>query len=161
MRFNAHIRPRGAIRNACSRVFGAVQVLWAAPLSVLGLPLWLIALSQGAAQASMRWSASRHAPMLLLSAHSPCIAWLLARHPMGPMQAMAVGSVVLARDAQALRQCMAHECVHVRQAMRWGPLFPLVYAGSSVLAWWRGGCAYADNCFERQAYGQAGVAHPP
>lgn len=67
------------------------------------------------------------------------------------MDAVAIGCCVFARDAAALERTLPHELVHVHQALQWGPLFPLAYVLCSVWAWARGGCAYADNYFERQA----------
>lgn len=67
------------------------------------------------------------------------------------MDAVAIGCCVFARDAAALERTLPHELVHVHQALQWGALFPLAYVLCSVWAWARGGCAYADNYFERQA----------
>jgi hypothetical protein len=142
-------------RSLWQAVGFSLQCLWALPLSFLGLPFWLLARWQNSQVAFAHGHVDRHKRLLALSACSPTIAWLLARHPFGAMQAVALGCVVLARDAQALQACMAHECVHVRQAMRWGPLFPLVYAMASAWAWLRGGCPYADNWYEKQACAQS------
>jgi hypothetical protein len=139
------------VRRQLLRVLALTQLLWALPLSLLGLPFWLLARWQQPAQARVQWVGRSGKLVPVLSAYSPSVAWLLKRHPFGAMQAVALGCVVLARDAQALRTCMPHECVHVRQAMRWGPLFPLAYGLASALALWRGGCPYADNVFEREA----------
>jgi hypothetical protein len=67
------------------------------------------------------------------------------------MDAMAVGCCVLARDEVALQRTLAHELVHVRQALQWGALFPLAYALCSAWQWSQGRCAYTDNYFEIQA----------
>jgi hypothetical protein len=45
--------------------------------------------------------------------------------------------------------------VHVRQYERWGPLFVPAYVLCSAVIWSRGGDAYRDNPFEREAYGEA------
>jgi hypothetical protein len=63
--------------------------------------------------------------------------------------AIALGHVVIARDAAALDDTRAHERVHVAQAERWGPLFVPAYLMAGVVAWARGGGAYTDNVFER------------
>src|SRR5690606_41313754 len=65
--------------------------------------------------------------------------------------AMAVGHVVPAVDQGALDCSRRHERVHVEQAERWGPLFPLAYAGASLAALLRGQDPYHDNAFEREA----------
>jgi hypothetical protein len=124
--------------------------LWCLPLTLLGLPLWLHARFYKQKTAIAGVFIAQAAPVLI--AYSPLINWLLMHHPFGPMQAMAIGSCVLARDASTLQQCMAHELVHVQQALRWGPLFPLAYVCSSARAWLRGECLYAGNRFEREAF---------
>lgn len=49
-----------------------------------------------------------------------------------------------------------HELVHVRQAMVFGPLFPVLYLGSMLVAALQGKRAYRDCFFEAQAYREAG-----
>jgi hypothetical protein len=65
---------------------------------------------------------------------------------------MTLGHVVLGRTASALDVSREHELVHVRQYERWGPLFIPAYLLCSALIWFRGGDAYRDNPFEREAY---------
>ncbi len=65
--------------------------------------------------------------------------------------AMTLGHVILAVDQATLNQWRAHERVHVAQAERWGPLFPLAYAAASGMAWARGEDPYLENRFERAA----------
>jgi hypothetical protein len=71
----------------------------------------------------------------------------------GGASAMTLGHVVLGRDLDALEWSRDHERIHVRQAERWGPLFLPAYGVASLIAWIKGGSAYRDNCFEREAYG--------
>ncbi len=68
--------------------------------------------------------------------------------------AMALGHVVLGVDQEFLDLSRRHERIHVRQAERWGPLFIPAYLLASLWALVRGGSAYRDNAFEREAYGQ-------
>jgi hypothetical protein len=65
--------------------------------------------------------------------------------------AMTLGHVILAVDQPTLDRWRAHERVHVRQAERWGPLFPLAYAAASAAAWGRGKDPYLENFFELEA----------
>ncbi|MBK7594952.1 MAG: hypothetical protein IPJ11_06830 [Gemmatimonadetes bacterium] len=65
--------------------------------------------------------------------------------------AITLGHVILAVDHATLDQWRAHERVHVAQAERWGPLFPLAYAMASAAAWGRGDDPYLGNYFERAA----------
>lgn len=70
----------------------------------------------------------------------------------GGASAMALGHVVLGRTRELLDFTRRHERVHVRQAQRWGPLFIPAYLVCSALVFLRGGRAYEDNPFEREAY---------
>jgi hypothetical protein len=130
-----------------------LQWLWALPLTLCALPLWCLVWLQ------RPFYPSNHAVVqvftaqaaIVFIAHSPAIAWLLRHHPFGEMQAVAIGCCVLAQDAQMLERTLPHELVHVKQALHWGPLFPLAYAACSAWAYSKGRCAYADNYFEKQA----------
>lgn len=70
----------------------------------------------------------------------------------GGASAMTLGHVVLGRTRELLDFTRAHERVHVRQVERWGPLFIPAYLLLSALVYFRGGRAYEDNPFEREAY---------
>ena len=65
--------------------------------------------------------------------------------------AMAVGHVIVAPDRDTLREHLAHEWAHVRQARRWGWLFPLAYMGHSLFCTATRRHYYDDNHFERAA----------
>jgi hypothetical protein len=81
------------------------------------------------------------------------VAWLLERAPIvAGAAAMTWGHVILGRTAATLDVCREHELVHVRQYERWGLLFIPTYLLCSAVIWLRGGDAYRDNPFERQAY---------
>jgi hypothetical protein len=66
--------------------------------------------------------------------------------------AITLGHAILARDAARLDLHREHEHVHVRQVERWGPFFLLAYLIASAWVWARGGRAYRDNPFEREAF---------
>ena len=127
--------------------------LWALPLTVYGLPMCLLVaiekwvFKRKRANVTVIWS--QYAMVIVV--YSPCVQWLLQRHPMGHMQAAALGCCVLAQDAQALQCAWLHERVHVAQAMRWGVFFPLAYILASIRASNSGACRYLDNPFEREA----------
>ncbi|MGH2489707.1 MAG: hypothetical protein ACRDFR_08845 [Candidatus Limnocylindria bacterium] len=65
--------------------------------------------------------------------------------------AITFGHVIVGVDRAELNRSRAHEQVHVRQYERWGILFFPMYLGSSLSAVLRGGQAYRDNRFEREA----------
>jgi hypothetical protein len=77
--------------------------------------------------------------------------------PRRSIVAMTLGHVVLARSRAALDATRAHERVHVRQCERWGPFFVPAYVAASVAARLRGGDAYFDNRFEREAWRAAPI----
>lgn len=89
----------------------------------------------------------------VLEAHGGALGMLLRRGLPGArgIEALALGHVLLARDAAALERWRAHERVHVRQCECWGPLFLPAYACASAWALLRGGHPYRDNAFEREA----------
>ena len=81
------------------------------------------------------------------------VPWMLARMPGGGCTvAMTLGHVILGQTTAALDLAREHELVHVRQYERWGPLFIPAYLLCSAVIWTRGGDAYRDNPFEREAY---------
>ena len=133
-----------------------LRYVWAAPNTAVGLIAALAALTLGA-------SAQVVDGVLELSGPG--------RHHIGlagrwlgrcRFDAITLGHVVLAVDARAMRRWRQHERVHVRQCERWGPLFLPLYLGSSFWAWWRGGRAYYDNRFEREACArQASISYRP
>ncbi len=65
-------------------------------------------------------------------------------------RAITLGHVVLSVD-ELDAETLEHELVHVRQYERWGLLLWPAYVVASALARLRGGAAYWDNHFERQA----------
>ncbi|HET9066234.1 MAG TPA: hypothetical protein VFN22_10490 [Gemmatimonadales bacterium] len=88
----------------------------------------------------------------IIEAQGGVLATMLPRLGVGVQPlAMTLGHAVLAVDQEALDLTRDHERVHVRQAERWGPLFPLAYAAASLGALATGGDPYHDNLFEREA----------
>src|SRR5665647_185986 len=66
--------------------------------------------------------------------------------------AMTLGHSIIGRDAECLDFARDHEHVHVRQVERWGVFFLPAYLLASAWIGMRGGRAYRDNPFEREAY---------
>jgi hypothetical protein len=91
----------------------------------------------------------------VLEVHGGLVTWFLTHCTLlrGGASAMTLGHVVLGRDKLLLDLTRAHERVHVRQCERWGPLFLPAYGLASLAALLRGGRAYEDNVFEREAFG--------
>lgn len=118
--------------------------LWAAPASALGLMFGWFALVTGGRMQRRG---------VTVEFYGGVLAQLLDKLPGRPcIMAMTLGHVILGRDAAALDYARQHELVHVRQYERWGPMFIPAYLACSAVIWLRGGDAYRDNPFERQAY---------
>jgi len=129
------------MRRRLARVVGH---LWAAPVTAVGLVIALATCRRG--QVALIDG--------VVEAHSPSLCWAL-RHliPLpGGAAAVTLGHVVLARDQASHEGTRAHERVHVRQYERWGPLFVPAYLAAGLWAAVRGGNAYFDNPFEREAF---------
>lgn len=120
----------------------ALGMLWASPLTVAGLALALpIVLLRGHLHL-----VRGHTVALL--ARGPVADWMLHHHPFGRMNAMALGHVVIAEHDGLSSRVLVHELAHVRQAARWGIVFPFAYLASSLWAALRGKDAYWHNRFE-------------
>lgn len=137
-----------------STLVTALAYAWAAPTTVVGLALAGVALASGGrvrrADGVLEATAGWLDPLLRRAVPLP-----------GGADAMALGHVVLGRDAASLDRHRAHERVHVRQCERWGPLFVPAYLLASAWARLRSRDAYRDNPFEREARGADRVAPPP
>lgn len=125
-----------------SRLLTALGIAWALPLSVFGallaLPVFLL---RGKAQLIKT-------PTVAILVRGPFADKMLSRHPFGAMTAMALGHVIIAEHQGLSTRILIHELAHVRQAERWGILFPIAYLVSSAWAAIRGRDAYWHNVFE-------------
>ncbi|MDO5692223.1 MAG: hypothetical protein Q4G70_07055 [Pseudomonadota bacterium] len=134
-------------------MFKLLRYAWPLPWTVMGLLAALVARLLGA-----RWRVCHGA----LEVHGGWLAGCCRRLP-APMrfEAITLGHVILGLDADCLDGARAHEHVHVRQYERWGPLFVPLYLASSAWQVLRGGRAYQDNLFEREAHAAAPLCHYP
>lgn len=125
---------------------------WPLPATLIGLCLAAVALAAGA-------SARRVDGVLEVAGGG--LERATKRLP-APCRFCAItfGHVVVGVDHDVLAFHRLHEHAHVRQYERWGPLFFLLYVGSSVRAALRGQRPYLDNHFERQARAAALRAEP-
>ena len=123
-----------------------LRTFWASPATLLGLVIAVLTGAFRGGRCAIRSG--------VLEVHSPGIRRALRHLPGtgGFVSAMTLGHVVIGVDAQALERTRDHERVHVRQYERWGPFFIPAYALASLWALMRGGHAYWDNPFERDAY---------
>lgn len=113
---------------------------WAAPTSLVGLSAGALTLLTGGKAQRRRG---------VLEFHGGFAHFYLRR---AGFSAITLGHVILARTPELLDHCRDHEHVHVRQVERWGPIFLPAYLAASVWVAFRGGRAYRDNPFEREAY---------
>jgi hypothetical protein len=122
-----------------------LKYLWVLPNSLLGLIVTPLALLGGGSATVVDGVLEVHGGLVtrMLRVGLP---WV------GASMAITLGHVVLGCDAQCLERSRRHERVHVRQYECWGPLFIPLYLVFSAWAFVRGGDAYRDNPFERQAY---------
>ena len=120
-----------------------MPAIWASPWTAVGLTVGMLSMATGG---RMQQRAG------IVEFHGKLIARLLTRRRGPQFSAMTLGHVVIGRSAAALDAARQHELVHVRQYERWGPLFIPAYLGCSLYIWLRGGDAYRDNPFEREAY---------
>ena len=122
--------------------------LWAMPTTAAGLLVFLLS---SIASRGTRYQIVDG----VLETHGGLVTWLLKHGTLleHGASAMTLGHVVLGRDEWALELTRDHERVHVRQCERWGPLFLPAYVIASGIVFLRGGRAYLDNPFEREAYG--------
>ncbi len=125
-----------------------LQILWAAPYTLIGLALGTLAVLSGGGmqRESGVWEF-----------YGGWLVRALDRLPLENVQAMTLGHTVIGRSRPALDFTRDHERVHVRQYERWGPLLGPAYLICSVVLWCQGRDAYRDNPFEREAYGEEGV----
>ena len=121
-----------------------LRYLWAAPITVLGLILAVAAWARGAHLAVKNgvfevWGAP--------------VARVVNRLPRAlQFEAIAFGHVVFAQNGALMDEWRAHVRALVRPYERWGVFFWPAYAIASVIAYLRGGDAYVDNYFEREAF---------
>lgn len=137
---NFHDQPLPRLLLASATLTG---ILWAMPLTLFGL---LLAMPILILRGRIYVVADGATPALLI--RGPSADFLLARHPFGAMCAMAIGHVIIAEQHGMTKQILTHELAHVRQAARWGMLFPLAYLAASAWAVLRGRDAYWYNIFE-------------
>ncbi|QDS98699.1 hypothetical protein [Adhaeretor mobilis] len=118
--------------------------IWASPWTAFGLSLGVIALASGGRVQTRRG---------IIEFHGRFLRWFLTHLPGGSsFSAMTLGHVVVGQTGADLDSVREHELVHVRQYERWGPLFVPAYLLCSLVIGLRGGDAYRDNPFEREAY---------
>ena len=117
------------------------KYLWAAPATLAGLLLALVALASGA-----RWQRV-HGVLEVAGG----LLDRSTRRSTRRFVAITLGHVVLGESTEVLKRWREHEHAHVRQFERLGVLMLLLYPLASLWLWLRGGRPYWDNPFELEA----------
>ena len=141
-RFSLSIMRKRFLRRLLRSSGTLLGIIWALPLTLFGMMLALPTLLRSGHLHLIR------TPTPALLASGPLADYMLARHPFGPMCAMAIGHVVIAEKRSLTPQILTHELAHVRQAAQWGIFFPFAYLAASGWAVLRGQDAYWNNVFE-------------
>ena len=131
------------VRPRVKRYRKLLALLWASPCSAIGVALAAITLLAGG---KARWS-SGALEVCLRPNLASCDVWTRSL----PFRGIVFGHVILAVTREELQAIGPHERVHVAQYERWGPLFFLAYAASSLWQLANGRGAYWNNHFEVQA----------
>ena len=118
--------------------------LWALPYTVIGFAVAGVA-RLGGATISRREG--------VVEAWGGPLAQLPRIRLAGGIGAITIGHVVLATHERQMGWSRIHERAHVRQYEIWGPFFVPAYLVACLASRLRGGNAYADNRFEREARG--------
>ena len=126
-------------RGGRRRVIRTLAYVWAAPTTCVGLLAGALTLGTGGRVQRRRGA---------LEFHGGLSRWFGDRCGFA---AMALGHVIIGRDADCLDACRDHEQAHVRQVERWGGAFIPAYLLASLWAWMRGQHYYLDNWFEHDA----------
>lgn len=128
-----------------------VQLLayvWASPYSLFGLGVGMLGIATGG-RGRIRGR--------VLEFYGALTSWFVRKLPDGEfVLAITLGHVILGQSGASLDVAREHEMIHVRQYERWGLLFGPAYLLCSFVLWLRGGRAYRDNPFERQAFDEGG-----
>lgn len=117
-----------------------IAYAWASPTTCVGLAAGAIALGTGG-RAQIRRG--------VVEFHGGFWGWYFRRTGFA---AMTLGHAIIGCDRDCLDYARDHEHVHVRQVERWGMFFLPAYLMASAWIGMRGGRAYRDNPFEREAY---------
>lgn len=121
-----------------------LKYLWPLPITFFGLLL------AGIVKASGGYCLRHDNALEASNGAASRLLWLM--NPWAHIEAITLGHVVLARDTDTAARLRTHEHTHVRQYERWGVIFPFAYLASSAIAVIKGGDAYRDNVFEREAF---------
>jgi hypothetical protein len=137
-----HVNRNKPVRPPLFWLGTLLGIVWASPLTAAGLLLALPVLAVRGHAQLVRGNT------VALVVRGPLADRMLGRHPFGAMSAMALGHIVIAEHHGLSARILVHELEHVRQAARWGIVFPFAYLASSAWAALRGRDAYWHNRFE-------------
>jgi hypothetical protein len=119
------------------------RYLWAAPCSTAGLIIVSIAVLLGAK--------AEFKDGTLQVVGGRLATWISRLPTRLSILAFTYGHVIYAINQSAMDANLRHEFVHVKQYEMLGPLFPILYIGSSLIQKFKGRDPYFANWFEQQA----------
>ena len=119
-------------------------ILWALPMTLVGIAIAVAGVLTGGRVGFAEGAIEGYGGVIRRA-----LAWVPVGR--GGAGALTLGHVVLGTNATQLEASRSHERVHVKQYERWGLLFPLVYAASSLSALLHGQNPYRGNRFEKEA----------
>lgn len=109
--------------------------IWSAPYGLIGYLLGFIALID------RRNYIVYESPVPTIVINGPVADWFQARG----WKAFTLGwAVYVWGDANCTDEVLKHEAMHVRQAMRWGIMFPVIYLALLIVY------GYTDHPMERE-----------
>ena len=119
-------------------------MVWAFPYTLIGLCIGAVGICSGG-RGRVRGR--------VIEFHGGFVAWVVRHLPAGPTTlAVTLGHTILGQTDASLDIAHNHEMIHVGQFERWGPIMGPAYLLASLYVWIRGGQAYRDNPFEKEAY---------
>ena len=139
------------VKNMSRRLLRWAGFLWALPITLPAL-MFVVLLRPSFLNGGVRWARIAYGDTVALAVWGGVLGCILKRMPLGSVNGITFGHVVLFRQHWCIRAIGAHEFDHVRQYSRWGVFFPLAYVLNSAWQWLRGRHYYWDNHFEVSAY---------
>lgn len=126
--------------NVVNVIKRAARVLWALPVSLVGLIAVALVRAGGGQVQRVQG---------VVEAGGGTVGRVMQRRTR--IEAITLGHVVIGISPAALAHWRCHEHAHVRQYERWGVLMPLLYAAAGLREALRGRDPYWRNAFEREA----------
>lgn len=110
------------VKNMSRRLLRWVGFLWALPITLPAL-IFIVLLRPSFLNGGVRWARIAYGDTVALVVWGGVLGYILKRMPLGSVNGITFGHVVLFRQHWCIRAIGAHEFDHVRQYSRWGVFF--------------------------------------